>query len=492
MGTKLFKTRQLTDYREWSDGRKGCLFYVADNDNPTEKGRAAIFLIDAPWRELDSIGEYDHLHRKEIKSINCDNYIIGGFWAFLLRQGCASWMNETSLIEQYWQTYCQHYYDPDEYYHWKYIQPECMYWIRRNKKIMDDYLTKQELPRTLNYDAHQMIRWKLERKRLNAFLSMKEYLPIIAFCDNGLLREAVYDPYCFRIVEKDTEKVLVNGYLALLINFAAAKRIINDFWKEKNLDKGLPTLINRLNQKEAIDIKDIENPFFMSARDHLQKMYLEDRLGTVRISFNDDTNYRLDDQNGQKARKYDRLFRWELQDLNENKGFFEYMNPEHLADIKQLMRDFLTSILIEIKDADKNGRFYKKAHARFLKLFPEEDERKTISHCIEKEKPLQEDLINTFTYTYINSDQTKTSYALLINTLKEECDKAADIDWARHALVLFNSTILRDRWKSYKEWLCHFDKLFGRTQTPYFEPNKLKRGQKKSKIEIYLPSNIVG
>jgi hypothetical protein len=492
MDESLFTTRQLTEYRMWPDGRKGCLFYVAETDNPFENGRAAVFRIEAPWREGDSIGEHDHLHHKEIESICRENYIIGGFWAFLLRQECALWMNETRLLEQYWQTYCQHYYDQDEYYHWKYIQHECVYWTQRNIILMDDYLCQQKLPRTFNYDAHQMIRWKLERKRLNAFWSMKEYLPIISFADNETLLEAVYEPNSFRIVEKGTEKVLINGYLSLLINFAAAKRIINDFWKEKNLDKGLPPLINRLNQKEAIDIKDIENPFFMSAREHLQKMYIEDRLETARISFNADTNYRLDDESGQKARRYDRLLRWELEDLKINKKLYKYLNPEHLADIKQLTRDLLTSILIEIKNADKKGNIYKHAYALFLKPFPEADERKTISHCIDKDKPLQDELANTFTYTYINSDDTKTAYSLLIDTLKEECDKASDTDWARHALVLFNSSVLRNKWKSYKEWLSYFDKLFGRTQTQYSEPNKLKRSQKKSKIEIYLPLKNVG
>lgn len=492
MDESLFTTRQLTEYREWSDGRKGCLFYVAVDDNPFGKGRASVYRIEAPWREDDHVGEHDHLHRKEIEAISSDNYIIGGFWAFLLRQGCAIWMNETKLIEQYWQTYCQHYYEQDEYYHWRYIQHECIYWTQRNKILMDDYLSQQKLPRTFNYDAHQMIRWKLERKRLNAFWSMKEYLPIISFYENETVRETVYEPNSFRIVDKNTENVIVNGYLSLLINFAAAKRIINDFWKEKNLDNGLPPLINRLNQKESIDIKDIENPFYMSAREHLQKMYIEDQLETVRISFNDDTNYRLDDEDGQKARRYDRLFRWELEYLKTNKEFYKYMNQGQLADVKQLTRDFLTSILIELKDADKKGKFYKKAFALFLKPFPEEDERKTISHCIDKEKPLQNELSNTFTYTYINSAETKTAYSLLISTLKEECDKASDADWARHALVIFNSSVLRNKWKSYKEWLSYFDKLFGRTQTQYSEPNKLKRSQKKSKIEIYLPLENVG
>ena len=44
MDELLFTSRQLTEYREWSDGSNGCLFYlIANNDTINESG---IYLVD--------------------------------------------------------------------------------------------------------------------------------------------------------------------------------------------------------------------------------------------------------------------------------------------------------------------------------------------------------------------------------------------------------------------------------------------------------------
>ena len=42
----LFKTRQLTEYREWPTGEQGCFFYVADAPLEKEYSQGAVYFID--------------------------------------------------------------------------------------------------------------------------------------------------------------------------------------------------------------------------------------------------------------------------------------------------------------------------------------------------------------------------------------------------------------------------------------------------------------
>ena len=73
---------QLTEYREWPDGRQGCLFYIARNDVGIRKG---IYLVDTPCRKEDKLGEFNQLHRAELKALNEKNGILMGALADVFR-----------------------------------------------------------------------------------------------------------------------------------------------------------------------------------------------------------------------------------------------------------------------------------------------------------------------------------------------------------------------------------------------------------------------
>jgi hypothetical protein len=105
------------------------------------------------------------------------------------------------------------------------------------------------------------------------------------------------------------------------------------------------------------------------------------------------------------------------------------------------------------------------------------------------EKPTQDDLNNTFTYKY---RQTQ-AYSNLIDKLlreKQKVGKAADADWRRHALVLFEArkkVLISTCPNQFTDWLNYFCDLFGRERVPYMEPGKIHKAQKKSCIECYMP-----
>jgi len=78
----LFKTRQLTSYRNWSNNKKGCLFYVPD-DGFFDNGRGGIyFMTNAFWREGEKEGECNHLHPFEYTLLK-NHCVVRGYAAFL-------------------------------------------------------------------------------------------------------------------------------------------------------------------------------------------------------------------------------------------------------------------------------------------------------------------------------------------------------------------------------------------------------------------------
>ena len=72
---KHLPSRQITEYREWPDGRQGCLFYVAHSDADIKEG---IYLVDSPCRKEDQPGEFNQLHRTELKALNEKSGVLLG------------------------------------------------------------------------------------------------------------------------------------------------------------------------------------------------------------------------------------------------------------------------------------------------------------------------------------------------------------------------------------------------------------------------------
>lgn len=105
--------------------------------------------------------------------------------------------------------------------------------------------------------------------------------------------------------------------------------------------------------------------------------------------------------------------------------------------------------------------------------------------------PTEKKLEETFTYTF----RQKQGYHQMIQFLIKETSNASDIQWARHALVIFENrpSVLVNPPADYKSWLVQFCELFGRNWAREYEPQKLKnikgKRAKPSKVTIYLPCN---
>ena len=64
MNASISKTKQLSEYRSWPDGRNGALFYVPMDYS--KKRTEGIYLIDSPCRKSDPIEGLKAYHRDVI------------------------------------------------------------------------------------------------------------------------------------------------------------------------------------------------------------------------------------------------------------------------------------------------------------------------------------------------------------------------------------------------------------------------------------------
>lgn len=481
----LFTTRQLTEHREWPDGRKGSLIYVP-NDDSSFAGRGAVYLIECSRKESVLIPAPIELTPDDTKQLTETNKIVGGFWAFLMTAGCQTWVAQTEKIEQHWITYCKHYnpYDED-YFCWGNLHFECLYWIARDKTILNEYLKSQHLPMSLNYMAHQMIRWKLGRRLFNTALSLWDFQPHIRFADleSGPkhFKYASFNKYMRWFERADTNAIVLYGFQASLLNHAATKHVLNEFWKEKDLDSGIPILLKRLHNPESeLNITDIVIPFYISAREKLQDVYIEGRLSDVEKEVTGLDEYRLGSEKEQEQYKLHYIFKKEMEEMNYNQAFLQYMTQEQQKKMRKLTGDFFVSLLVRLKESP----FYPTDYTTYTTCFSEQRHtQQTQRQLKDTDRPRKEDLEKIFSFTFRRTLQ----FELLIDMLKMECDKASDSDWARYALTIYQANILQNKPRTYKIWLNDFCNLFGRVWVRYYEPNKLGRSNKSNKIACFIP-----
>ena len=103
--------------------------------------------------------------------------------------------------------------------------------------------------------------------------------------------------------------------------------------------------------------------------------------------------------------------------------------------------------------------------------------------------PIEKQLEETFTYPFRQSQ----GYPLMIDYLIKEAKAASDIQWARHALAIYDNvpSVLLNKPTDFKSWLIDFCKLFHREWVRDYEPQKLRKVKgkraKPSKIASFLP-----
>ena len=117
-------------------------------------------------------------------------------------------------------------------------------------------------------------------------------------------------------------------------------------------------------------------------------------------------------------------------------------------------------------------------------LYLQQQETDELEDIKQNKTPLDK----TFTYLFRNN-QMFSHFIDFMQEEKKRTDRAADADWARHALVLYEyrPTVLQNRPNTFTRWLHDCCELFGRTWVRDYEPEKLRKTDKKSKVEVFMP-----
>ena len=130
----LLSTRQLTEYRDWPDGRQGCLFYVARNETDAEAG---IYLVDTPCRKEDQPGEFNQLHRAELKALKEKKGILTGALADIFCHCAATNPDYRSECwNLYWTPYLRGFWFEDQF---PFLLMLCREWLAADKQILSAY-----------------------------------------------------------------------------------------------------------------------------------------------------------------------------------------------------------------------------------------------------------------------------------------------------------------------------------------------------------------
>lgn len=177
----------------------------------------------------------------------------------------------------------------------------------------------------------------------------------------------------------------------------------------------------------------------------------------------------------------------------------EYINQDMATAMKYIDEYYAKVANIEQMDfnhtADNRSDEYTQAQTRIKEL---EARIKELEQQLEEVQgkstangPTDKQLEETFTYPY----RQKQGYSLLIDFLMQEVITASDIEWARHALAIFDNTpsVILNKPADFKSWLVNFCNLFNRKWVRDYEPEKLRnvkgKRAKKSKVYSFLPNN---
>ncbi|MBR3647034.1 MAG: hypothetical protein IKN59_01410 [Paludibacteraceae bacterium] len=145
---ETFKTRQLTEYRSLSDGRSGCLFYVASNNMEKTHLRAnspALYFIDSPSRKGCQKPFSSTLTNEELEAVYKAKPVLIGYEAWVT----AAFLDGIDIYSSYFEIYEKHMITSPDVSHMyinKYLRLE-KYEYEAAKSLLLNFFKKKELMR---------------------------------------------------------------------------------------------------------------------------------------------------------------------------------------------------------------------------------------------------------------------------------------------------------------------------------------------------------
>lgn len=369
----LFNTRQLTEYRSWPTGEKGCLFYVADAVIEKEKSQGAVFLIDAPWRKGDKVGNYDFLHQSEIETLRNLKPIAKGFAAFLLTQDSTKWIENSAILDTWWSSYYKWCIDKRNRsgFETEYILCECINWTTREKNMIMCYLYNPNMQYLYSNAMSHVIKKVIRNNTDDLNDIMRKWNPYILLSTNKGSSEQEnmrYDFYSNAMLCGNN--TYISGIQAMLLQFSAIRHATQEIGKAQNLDRIVGYILDNLsnNTQNRLTLNNIRVPEY--GLDHAEKIYEyswninKERLEPL---FRRDTSfYALSDREQELGFVY-HLFRLELKHY-KSKAIFSVLSPEEAEKMRILTIGYFTYLYKKLKGSRYETKVYKELELEFPEL----------------------------------------------------------------------------------------------------------------------------
>lgn len=391
MDESLFTTRQLTEYREWPTGEKGCLFYVSDGPLNKERFQGAVYLIDAVYRKGDKVGEYNSLHQSEINSLQTLQPVLKGFAAFLFTQDCNLWGENRTILDKWWE----HYYEwcqekrPRSGFETEYILYECQNWIMRTKEIITCYLFKPNMEYLYQDAMRHVIKDVLFRNTKSLNDVMRKWSPYIALPNNDSLSSdsdyIQYDYYANALLRGT--KVVLSGFQAIIIQFSAIRHVTQEIGKVQNLDGIVNYLLNLLgdNYLNTLTIDKIRIPEYDMEK--AQKLYeFSWTLNKERLEplYSRDASYYVMSEQEKEWGMVSHLCKLELTHCR-NKEIISRLSLEEAHKMRRLLSGYFGYLYNKLKGSNLSESIFQE----IVQEFPELKKRTTIQ-TVEKDSKVQQ------------------------------------------------------------------------------------------------------
>lgn len=371
MTTQLFKTRQLTDYRNWPTGERGCLFYVENTPIITERSQGAVYLIDTPWRDGDKIGEYDTLHQTEINMLLKLQPVAQGFAAFLLTQNYQKWQANRNILNHWWKSYyewCCNLH-PESGCEVEYIVQECLNWTIRTKDLMKCFLYDLGMENAY-HDAYLHIIRHVFHSNNSIELAMKNLLPYMTILEQNYIR---YD-YASNALCMQGKKLII-GAQAMIIQYAAVRNMIVVINTATNLDHVVEYILDRLSDTppHTVSVANVRMPSFETKEAHKLYKYAWDvNAHRVRSEFSNNIRFETLSEEQQTSEVAKELFFREVRHL-DNTLLMEWISQEELSKIRTFLSGYLTFLMKKIKNTNDVQQAQKILENKFPEIFGKQE-----------------------------------------------------------------------------------------------------------------------
>ena len=402
MDESLFTTRQLTEYRRWPDGRKGCLFYIPDHSWANGPTRGAIYILNSPWRKEDEIGEFNQLHQIESKALDDAHCIIRGFGALLYS---LKWKkNDIVRAKELWNQYCEWIYQdyteiPSAILN---LYWECSNWSARKRKVLNafhedyvgriaieslyrdvfvnDLMTKYasvdaqmwktspviRIPNTKNA-TYQILKHNIKNKKtlkrfekkLSTLFPIDYYYLQYNFENEQLELTHEENTFFYYVKEHDsltpsmTELVsepMGNGFAALFLNYLMTHHILEYINREEDIDVCVQLLWGTfIAETPPLTFNDLDFSFSGLNSKQVYDCYIKRRMIDIDSLCKTASSDSLDSEQTKKWKRYSILFSAELELYDVENKIIEYLSPEQGNILLSYTRDFFRYVLTFIK-----------------------------------------------------------------------------------------------------------------------------------------------